>query len=108
MAKQQEESAGLSDKERAALERAQAAEQRAAQLEREQQKRAKDDEQKQAQRDEAQTKQEGLVKVGELMKGLKGLRRALVSRRIIELKGSPVGSLPTRLKTVAVPRSAMT
>ena len=72
MAKQQEESAGLSDKERAALERAQAAEQRAAQLEREQQKRAKDDEQKQAQRDEAQTKQEGLVKVGELMKGLKG------------------------------------
>ncbi len=72
MAAQQEEEAGLTDKERAAMQRAQAAEQKAAELERAEQKRAQEEEQKQYQREEVQTKTEALGKVSELMKLIKG------------------------------------
>ncbi|MDP2271264.1 MAG: hypothetical protein Q8K32_11070 [Archangium sp.] len=72
MAAQEEEDAGLTDKERAAMQRAQAAEQKAAELERAEQKRAQEEEQKQYQREEVQTKTEALGKVSELMKLIKG------------------------------------
>lgn len=72
MAKQQEQDATLTEKERAAIQRAAAAEQRAAELERAEQKRAKDAEEQSFKQEETRTKTEGLAKVGELMKVVKG------------------------------------
>ena len=68
MAQQDEESAGMTDRERAASQRAQAAEQRAQQLERAQAEHAKQQKQQQYAAEEAHVKQEGLQKVGELLK----------------------------------------